>query len=171
MKTASGCRLQVGDAAEVRLELLELGEHRDPLLRGQQLELALRLQAAKLVQVRDPVGDRLPVREQAAEPAVRDVRHPDARGLLLDRVLRLLLRADEEDAAAAARDVAGEVVGLLEQLGGLLEIDDVDPAPLGEDEPLHLRVPAAGLVTEVDSCFEELAHRDDRRELSGSRLS
>ena len=31
----------VGDAAEVRLELLELGHHRDPLLRRQQLELAL----------------------------------------------------------------------------------------------------------------------------------
>ena len=101
---------QVGDAAEVRLELLELGEQRDPLLRRQQLELALGLQAAQLVQVRDPVGDRPPVRQQPAEPAVGDVRHADAAGLLRDRVLRLLLRADEEDRAAALREVAREVV-------------------------------------------------------------
>ena len=151
MKTASGWRLQVGDAAQVRLELLELLEHRDPLLRGQQLELALALQAPQLVQVRDPVGDRPPVRQQAAEPAVRDVRHADAARLLGDGVLRLLLRADEEDRAAALCEVAREVVRLLEQLGGLRQIDDVDAAALGEDEALHLRVPATGLVAEVDA--------------------
>ena len=71
--------LQVGDAAEVRLELLELRQQPDPLLRGQELELALGLQPAQLVQVRDPVGDRPPVGQQAAEPAVGDERHPDAR--------------------------------------------------------------------------------------------
>ena len=46
--------------------------------------------------------------------------------VVLDRVLRLLLRADEEDRAAALRDVAGEVVRLLEQLERLLQVDDVD---------------------------------------------
>jgi hypothetical protein len=47
--------------------------------------------------------------------------HPDAGRFLLDRVLGLLLRADEEDRAAALRDVADEVVRLLEQLGGLVK--------------------------------------------------
>ena len=84
---------------------------------GQQVELAFALQAAQLVQALDAVGDRAPVRQQAAEPAVVDVRHADARRLLRDGVLRLLLRADEEDRAAALGDVARELVGLLEQLG------------------------------------------------------
>ena len=78
-----------------------------------------------------------------------------------DGVLRLLLRADEEDRAAALREVAREVVRLLEQLGGLGQVDDVDAAALGEDEALHLRVPAAGLVAEVDSGLQELTHGDD----------
>src|SRR5205814_2950736 len=43
----------------------------------------------------------------------------------------------------------------------LLKVDDVDPVPLHEDEALHLRVPAAGLMSEVDSGLEELLHRDD----------
>jgi hypothetical protein len=64
--------------------------------------------------VRDAVGDRAPVREQAAKPAGVHERHADAARLLGDGVLALLLRADEEDGAAAARDVAGELVGLLE---------------------------------------------------------
>ena len=153
--------LHVGDSAEVRLELLELGRERDPLLRGKQVELSLRLQAAQVVEVRDPLGDRAPVREQAAEPAVGDVRHADARRVLLHGLLRLLLRADEEDGAAALGDVAREVVRLLEQLEGLLEVDDVDASALGEDEAAHLRVPASRLVAEVDAGLQELSHGYD----------
>jgi hypothetical protein len=115
----------------------------------------------KTAQVRDPVRDRAPVRQQATEPPVRHVRHADATGLLGDGVLRLLLRADEQDRAPALREVAREVEGLLEQLGGLRQVDDVDAAALGEDEALHLRVPATGLVTEVDSGLEQVTHGDD----------
>src|SRR5262249_50609031 len=91
-----------------------------------------------------------------------DVRHPDALRLFGDGVLRLLLRADEEDVSAPLGDVAREVVGLLEKLERLLEVDDVDAAALGEDEPLHLRIPAARLVAEVDSSLQQILHGDDR---------
>ena len=109
----------------------------------------------------DPVGHRAPVRQQAAEPAVVDVRHADARRLGGDGVLRLLLGADEQDRAVAPRDVARELVGLVEQLLRLLQVDDVDAAALGEDEPLHLRVPAARLMAEVNSGLQQLLHGDD----------
>ena len=78
-----------------------------------------------------------------------------------NRVLSLLLRADEEDRAAALGDVAREVVGILDELLRLLQVDDVDAAALGEDEALHLRVPAAGLVAEVNSSLQKLLHGDD----------
>src|SRR5262249_34999091 len=95
------------------------------------------------------------------EPAVVHVGHPDTLRLRGDRVLTLLLRADEEHRAVAGREAAPELVGLLEQHLRLLEVDDVDPPALGEDEPLHLRIPAAGLVAEVDSGLQELTHGDD----------
>ena len=41
------------------------------------------------------------------------------------------------------------------------QVDDVDPAALGEDVPPHLRIPAPGLVTEMDSGLQQLAHGDD----------
>src|SRR6185503_12929016 len=72
-----------------------------------------------------------------------------------------LLRADEEDRAAALGDVAGELVRLFEQRLRLLEVDDVDAAALVEDEPLHLRVPAARLVAEMHPGLQQLLHGDD----------
>ena len=89
------------------------------------------------------------------------VRHADALRLLGDGVLRLLLRADEEDGASALGDVAHEGVRLLDQVERLLEIDDVDAAPLREDVAAHLGVPAPRLVAEMHSGLQELAHADD----------
>ena len=109
-----GLALHVGHAAEVRLELLELGLHGNPLLRREQVELPFGLQAAELVQVLDALRERPPVRQEAAEPAVVDVRHADALRLLGDRVLRLLLRAHEQHGAPSSRDVGDERVRLLE---------------------------------------------------------
>ena len=42
----------------------------------------------------------------------------------------------------------------------LLQVDDVDAVALAEDVVLHLRVPALGLVPEVDAGFEQLLHGD-----------
>src|SRR5207248_1060882 len=140
---------------EVLVELLELAEHRDALLRRQQLELSLLPQPAELVQPVDAVRDRAPIRQEAAQPAVVHVRHADPLRLVLDGGLRLLLRADEEHRAAALGEVARERVGLLEQLERLLQVDDVDAAPLGEDEAAHLWVPTSRLVAEMDAGLQK----------------
>ena len=114
------------------------------------------------MEVRDPVLDRAPVRQEPTQPPVVDERHLDPSRLFGHGVLGLLLGADEEDRAVAGREIAREVLCLVEQLGGLLQVDDVDAAALGEDESLHLRVPAARLMTEMDSGLEQLAHGDAR---------
>ena len=46
----------------------------------------------------------------------------------------------------------------------LLQVDDVDAAALGEDEALHLRVPAARLVAEVDAGLQQFLHGNDGHE-------
>ena len=55
-----------------------------------------------------------------------------------------------------------ELVGAVDVGQRLLQVDDVDAVALGEDEALHLRVPAPGLVPEVDAALEQLLHGDDR---------
>ena len=59
---------------------------------------------------------------------------------------------------------------LIEQAHRLLQIDDVDPGALAEDEAAHLRVPPAGLVAEVHAGLEQLAHRGRGHGSSFSRL-
>ena len=78
-----------------------------------------------------------------------------------DGILGLLLGADEQDRAAVGDEVADERVGGLDPRQRLVQIDDVDAVALTEDESLHLRVPAPGLVAEVDAGLQQLLHRDD----------
>ena len=75
-------------------------------------------------------------------------------------LLALLLGADEQHAAAALGGLPEEGVGLVDEDGRLLQVDDVDAAALAEDELLHLGVPAAGLVAEVDAAGEQVLHAD-----------
>ena len=99
---------------------------------------------------------RVEVGEQPAEPALAHVEHAAVLGDRLDRVLGLLLGADEEDHAALRREVLGERPRPLEQLDRLHQVDDVDAVALAEDVAAHLRVPAARLVAEVDAGLQQL---------------
>jgi hypothetical protein len=101
------------------------------------------------------------VREHAAEPALVDVGHAHPGGLLGDGLLGLLLRPDEQDGAAVGDRLLDEVEGPVDVGQRLLQVDDVDAVALGEDEALHLRVPPAGLVAEVNAALEQLSHGDD----------
>ena len=152
--------LHLADATERRLELVELlGQQRGLLLR-QPVEVAGLLARLELVEQADPLLDGHEVGEHAAEPALGHVRLAGADRLLHDRLLRLLLGADEQDVVAAGDGLGDELQRRVQALDRLGEVDDVDPVALREDERAHLGVPAPGLVAEVDAGLKELAHRD-----------
>jgi hypothetical protein len=87
--------------------------------------------------------------------------HPRSLGFLRDRLLRLLLRSNEEDLSAVGGQVAHEDVRLLHARKGLLKVDDVNAVAFHEDEALHLRIPAPSLMPEMDPGLQQLLHRDD----------
>ncbi len=64
-----------------------------------------------------------------------------------------------------------EVVGLVDHVERLEQVDDVDAVALGEDELLHLRVPTTGLVAEVQTCLQHVAHSDLSHGITTSFLS
>src|SRR4030095_5227659 len=79
-----------------------------------------------------------------------------ALGLSLHDRGELALGADEQDVLAAHHHFANALLRRLELPDGLLKVDDVNPVALGEDEPAHLGIPSASLVSEVDTGLEEL---------------
>ena len=114
--------------------------------------------AFEFAQAGDGAGNRAPVGERAAQPAVVDVVLGAALGRDGHRVRRLALGADEQHATAAGRDFAHLDQRLVQQGHGLRKVDDVDVGAGAEDVAFHLRVPAVGLVAEVGAGFEKLPH-------------
>src|SRR5436190_15887834 len=81
-----GHALHVLDAAQVRLELLQVGLGGQTLTRRQQRQLALGRVAVEVMEELDAQRDRLAVREQTTQPAGVDVRHAGRLGDFLDAV-------------------------------------------------------------------------------------
>src|SRR5208337_1828548 len=94
-----------------------------------------------------------------------DVVHGAAGGFLGYGLLRLTLRAHKQHRLPLARKIGKELGRLLKELQCLLQVDDVDPVAFPVDVLLHLRVPAARLVAEVNSSLQEFLHRNIRQKL------
>ena len=156
-----GTLRQVADTAEVLLQLLKLAAEQQGFLLWHRVEFARDLHPLVFLHFGNALGNRFEVGEHATEPALVDVGHATLFGVAAHRILRLLLGADEQDGATLGREFPNEVVSNLSTLERLLEVDDVDAVAFAEDETLHLGVPAAGLMPEVDSGFQHLARGHD----------
>ena len=103
--------------------------------------------ASCLVDLLEPV-DRLrhglPVGQRAAEPAVVHVVLRGALGGIGDRLRRLALGADEQDAAVLGHGVADHVQRRVEHRHGLGEVDDVNAVAVTVDVLAHARDSTAG---------------------------
>jgi hypothetical protein len=64
------------------------------------------------------------------------------------------LGANEEHRVALAHNAGEKFARGIELLRGLAEVDDVNPVTRVEDELLHLGIPAAGLMSEMDARFQ-----------------
>ena len=145
----------IANTAKCPLELVLLTTHHE--------ELFLRLPGAgnivevdlfQLLQALQALVNGVEVGEHAAEPTLVDVGHTNTIRLLGDRFLSLLFGADEHDGSTVRDGFLHVFVSAIDVRQRLLKIDDVDAVALGEDEALHLGVPAPGLVPEVDTAFQ-----------------
>ena len=89
------------------------------------------------------------------------IRHVHASSLLSDSFLGLLLGAHEQDITAVCDGRLHSLKSLVDKFEGLLQVNNVDAVALGEDETLHLGVPATGLVAEVNAGIQHLTHSYD----------
>ena len=80
-----------------------------------------------------------------------------------DDVGGLALGADEQHAAATGHGVRHLLERLVQQRNRLRQVDDVDVVAGAVDIGRHFRVPAVGLVAEVNASIEKLAHAEIRQ--------
>ena len=100
------------------------------------------------------------IREGAAEPALGDeILAAFLRGFL-DRLLRLLLGADEDDLAALGHGLGEELARSFELREGFAEVNDVNAVTRVKDERFHLGIPTPRLVSEVDASFQQFFDAD-----------
>ena len=148
-------------AAQVLLQLGDLAQVLHDFLLRQHVEGAVLLHPLELIQAVHTAPHGLEVGEHAAQPAGVHIVHAHAGSLFLDSLLGLLLGAHEEQGLALLAQLTDEVVGLLQFLHGLLQVDDIDAVALGVDVSGHLGVPTTGLVAEVHAGLQQLLHRYD----------
>ena len=127
----------------------------------EHIECAVLLHRLQFLQACNTLLDGLEVRHHAAQPTLIHKELACAHSLFLHGLLRLLLRADEEHGLAFLRNAAQEIVSLIHLPHRLLQIDDIDAIALREDVLCHLRVPPARLMSEVDTCLQQLLHRNN----------
>ena len=127
-------------------------------LLGKKIELAVGLHCIDLVQSCHSAPDRLEVREHSAQPSVADIVHAAALGFGLYRILSLLLCSDKKNSLIIHRYITDEIIRFFYLFDCLLKIDDVNPVSFREDELLHFGIPSAGLMSEMNTGFQELLH-------------
>src|SRR5579859_2743732 len=117
----------------------------------QALKFTTLFAALQVFQVADAYLNGLEIGEHPTEPALVHIKHPAALRFLLHCFLRLLFRANKEDALPLGSQSRDKFVGFVQATDGLLEIDDMNTIALRKDEGFHLWVPAACLMPKVDA--------------------
>ena len=84
-------------------------------------------------------------------------------GFFRDGILGLALGSDKENDFSLGCEFGNELGCFFEEPESLLKIDDVDSVALAEDVLLHLRIPALGLVPEVNAGFQKFLHCNRRQ--------
>ena len=103
------------------------------------------------------------IRKQSTQPPLVDEKHVAAQSFFGDSVLRLAFRSDEKNCFALGCQFGHELCCFFEQAERLLEIDDVDAVALTENVSFHFRIPALGLVSEVDASLQKFLHCNRRQ--------
>ena len=110
----------------------------------------------------DALADGHVVGQRAAEPAFGNAVHAGGVGQFLHDLAELPLGADKQDFTAVGDGALQKVAGRGDLIHRLGEVDDRNTVLGAIDVILHLRVPAAGLMSEMTPGFQQIIDTDFR---------
>ena len=124
---------------------------------GESTVLGLNFQ---LTQTLDRGADGFVVGQHAAQPAVIDERRATTSSFFANDLASGTLGADEQDLVLASSQLLNESLSFVEHRQGFFEVDDVNLVTRAENVLAHFRVPVTGLVAEVHTGLQHIAHVD-----------
>ena len=146
------------DAAEALLELVLLTAHHRGFFLATFAERAVLRHLGEFHEPLDRPADGLEIGEHAAQPALVHVRHLAAASFLLDRPRGPNAWCRRTAPCRRRRPRRARTRSFRVHRLRLLEVDDVNLVSFAENERSHLRVPEAGLMSEMDARFQHLSH-------------
>ncbi len=163
--------LEVADTAKRLLQLGEFALLQKKFFLGEALGGVFVVDFFQFLHAAKTLGHGLEVGQQTTEPTLVDVGLAHAGCLLGDCLLSLLLGSHEEDGSTVCDELLDEVVRAVDVLERLLKVNDVDATAFGENESFNFRVPAPGLVSEVNAAVEQLTDSNDGHGRAPSSVS
>ena len=125
-----------------------------PLFAGKSIQAAVLFHTKIFLVLGQTGGDRLKIRQGTAHPAVDTKRGIGCCGHFPDWFLSLSLSSHQEHGFSASHDIRYGVTSLFQKVIGLFEVNDGYSMPICVNVGLGLGIPAAHLVSEVDSGVE-----------------
>jgi len=119
------------------------------------IDAAIRFHFFDLAQAAEGPADGLKIGQCAAQPAFGHKHLSASLCRFLDRFLRLLFGADEQNFAAFGDRFAEEFTGFIQLIERFAQVNDVDAVTGIENEAFHLWVPAFGLMAKVNTRFKQ----------------
>jgi len=152
----AGQVVHTGDTRQVVAQFFQLVPDLGGFLLEHGLEVVLFLHLVELEHAPHAAADGFAVGQGAAEPAGGHVELAGSLGGGLDDLLRLLLGSNEQQVAAFGSQLLHEGGGILDGLEALGQVNDMDAVALVENVTLHFRIPALGLVSEMQAGIEQV---------------
>jgi hypothetical protein len=149
------------NAAKVFFKLFALTLKPEDLLFGKPVDASVFDHGIEFFEAVDSLLDCFKIGKHPAQPSLVDKKHAATVGFFLDGVTGLLLGTYEKNAFARGYGIGHELVGCIEKPDGALQIYDINPVASAKDKGFHFGVPPAGLMAEMNPCFQQLFHSNN----------
>ena len=148
----------VFDTAQAVFQFLQLTSAHQRFFLGQLFESTVLRLSFQVFQTFDGLTNGFPVSQHTAQPAMVHEELVAAQSSVFHRFACSAFSTNEKDFTFTSRDLVQFSQSFVEHRYSFLKVDDVNFVTRTEDERLHFRVPVTGLVTEVNTSLEHVAH-------------
>ena len=158
--------VHIFDTTDAVLKLLLHARAHQNFFLGQLFKSAISFLSFQFTETTDRRTDSFVVSEHAAQPAMADIGHTAALSLLFNDFLRSTLGANKKNLITFGSFNTQNFKRFIEGGHSVLKVNNMNFIARAEDILAHFGVPEAGLVAEMHTSLQHIAHTDSRHKFS-----